>query len=153
MDDEQTRHLQERRNILQHRLRLLEVRRDRQGSETPPDILMEIEGTQRDLRLIEAQLRLPPISPEIAEAVGPAGQFLALDYAIKGLRQRMDDAIAQLGEQIGEVREESREWRANERSERHAGQTLNRVVFLVFGIVLLIELVVLALLVGARWLA
>lgn len=107
-------HLEEIRNERLHRLRLLEKRQAIEGFGTPPEVIIEIDQTRRELGIVEAAIT-SPIPAETIEAIGPAGQFQALNRAIERSEQR-------LSERMDRMEENSAEWRSSERAAREVGQ-------------------------------
>lgn len=108
------------RNERLHRLRLLEKRQAQEGFNTPPSIILEIEQTRRELGIAEAVVRNPG-SLETAEAVGSAGQYLALD-------SKLDTVIRFLSERIDRMEDNSFQWREQQVTERLRGTRERRIV-------------------------
>lgn len=78
------------RNDRLHRLRLLELRQARQGNDTPPEIVIEIESTKAELGMSDLLLA-EKTSSEFADAIGPNGQFLILTRLIGQLAQQGEE--------------------------------------------------------------
>lgn len=95
-DEEERYFLEERRNVLKQRLHMLELRRDRQGVNTPADVLLEIKSTKDELDLVEAKLLLPPISARVAATVTPADPLLAIAQLARTLTERLDAGVAEM---------------------------------------------------------
>jgi len=75
------------RNERLHRLRLLEKRQARQGGDTPPEIIIEIESTRAELGMSDLLLA-EKVSTEFADTIGSGGQFLVLTRLIGQLAQQ-----------------------------------------------------------------
>ncbi len=120
MGADDLRQLTEIRNERLHRLRLLEKRQAIEGFHTPPEIIVEIEQTRQELGLVESVMS-SPVSQETVQAIGPAGQYMAL-------AKQMDMVVKFLGERMDRMEETSLEWRTTERQSRHDGQRLYRVL-------------------------
>jgi hypothetical protein len=114
------RQLQEIRNERLHRLRLLEKRQAIEGFHTPPEIIVEIDQTRKELGLVESVLS-SPVSQETVDAIGSSGQYMALAHQIAVVAKY-------LGERMDRMDEVSYEWRTTERAARHEGQRLYRIL-------------------------
>jgi hypothetical protein len=93
------------RNERLHRLRLLELRQARQGNETPPDIIIEIESTKAELGMSDLLLA-EKTSVEFADAIGSGGQFLILTRLIGQLAQQGIERGVRQQEDIEAVRQQ-----------------------------------------------
>ena len=147
------------RNERLHRLRLLELRQARQGSETPPDVIIEIESTKAELGMSDLLLA-EKTSTEFADTIGPNGQFLVLTRLIGQLAQqgiergtRQQEDIETLRQQIeGRIETQGRATEQRiDRTEEHqqttndaqdaariAGQRRTRLAMFAIAITLLI---------------
>lgn len=119
MDDE-TRHLLELRNILEHRRRLYEQQIAKLEPNVPHDVRLGLAGTTRELDMVEAKLRLPPIGLDVQEAVGPDGPALTLELRMRQLERDMRKLLGGLVEDIAAQREESAIWRETQEAWRAA---------------------------------
>lgn len=88
--------LQKRRNVLKQRLHMLELRRDRQGDETPAHVLIEMKETQQEIDLVEVKLSLPQINPRVAATVTNADPLLAIAQLGRILTDRMEAGLAEM---------------------------------------------------------
>ena len=93
------------RNERLHRLRLLELRQARQGNETPPHIIIEIESTKAELGMSDLLLA-EKTSTEFADTIGPAGQFLVLTRLLGQLAQQGVEQGARAVEGIETLRQQ-----------------------------------------------
>lgn len=84
-DDDETVHLRKLLNILRHRKRLYELQIARTSPNTDPAVVIGLDGTEQEIRLVEAKLRRPKIGAEVLEAVGTDGLFLDLSVQIAAL--------------------------------------------------------------------
>jgi hypothetical protein len=105
MDDE-TQRLIQIRNAKLSRLRLLEVQQARQGDDTPPHVVVEIEGLRRALGLVDAAVS-SPLTPDVVEALGQSGRYMATDTRLNAIER----SIARWGAQWELFIEESMQWR------------------------------------------
>lgn len=105
MDDE-TQRLIAIRNAKLSRLRLLEVQQARQGDDTPPHVVVEIEGLRRALGLVDAAVS-SPLTPDVVEALGQSGRYMATDTRLNAIER----SIARLGVQWDLFTEDSMRWR------------------------------------------
>lgn len=123
-DDRQDelRHLVERRNVLVHRRRLLERRRDMQGEDTPTHVLAELDATAREIELVEAKIRLLDLDPRTLAAVGDNGIWAALSLRVERLERDMRKMFEGILEEIAADRDEARTYRSRQNDERVAGQ-------------------------------
>lgn len=92
MGSEDRHSLEELRNIRTNRLRLLEKRQAIEGFHTPPEIIMEIAQTRRELGIVEDAIS-HPADAEMAEELGAGGRFLALDKRIERANGRQDERM------------------------------------------------------------
>lgn len=120
------------RNDKLHRLRLLEKRQAQEGFDTPPSIILEIEQTRRELGITEEVVRNPG-SFETAEAVGSAGQYLALD-------SKLDMVSRFLSERMDRMEENSIEWRELQMFERRRGNTERRIIEVLFAVGIIVAI-------------
>ena len=116
MDDE-TRHLLELRNILEHRRRLYEQQIATLEPNVPHDVRLGLAGTERELDMVEAKLRLPPIGVEVQAAV-PEGPTLTLELRMRQLERDMRRILGGLVEDIAAQRSESSAWRTSQEQWR-----------------------------------
>jgi hypothetical protein len=93
------------RNERLHRLRLLELAQARQGNQTPPDIIIEIESTKAELGMSDLLLA-EKASNEFADAIGPNGQFLVLTRLIGQLAQQGSERSDRHQESMDALREQ-----------------------------------------------
>lgn len=105
MDDETQRLIQIRAAKL-GRLRLLEVQQARQGDDTPPHVVVEIEGLRRGLGLVDAAVS-SPLTPDVVEALGQSGRYMATDARLNAIER----SIAQWRAQWELFIEDSMRWR------------------------------------------
>lgn len=112
--------LQAIRKERMRRLRLLEAQAAREGFNTKPETTIEIEQIRRDLGLADAVIS-SPVSTEMVDAIGPSGQYVALD-------RRLDQIVDLLSERMDRMEETSHEWRHAERAARIDGQHSYRIV-------------------------
>lgn len=120
------------RNDKLHRLRLLEKRQAQEGFDTPPSIILEIEQTRRELGITEEVVRNPG-SFETAEAVGSAGQYLALD-------SKLDMVSRFLSERMDRMEENSIEWRELQMFERRRGNIERRIIEVLFAVGIIVAI-------------
>lgn len=147
------------RNDRLHRLRLLELRAARQGNDTPPEVVIEIESTKAELGMSDLLLA-EKTSSEFADAIGPNGQFLILTRLIgqlaqqgieRGtrqqedidtLRQQIEARIEQQGrateERIDRVEEHQQTTNDQQDAARIAGQRRTRLAMFAIAITLLL---------------
>lgn len=125
------------RNDRLHRLRLLERRQAVEGIDTPPSVIIEIEQARRELGIADSVVKNPG-SMEMAEAVGSAGQYLALD-------SKLDTVVKYLSERMDRMEENSVVWRELQAVERRFGKRERRVIELLLfvGVAIAILLAVL----------
>lgn len=93
------------RNERLHRLRLLELRAARQGNDTPPEIVIEIESTKAELGMSDLLLA-EKTSTEFADAIGSSGQFLVLTRLIGQLAQQGIERGTRQQEDIDTLRQQ-----------------------------------------------
>lgn len=116
--DDETRHLLELRNILEHRRRLYEQQIAKLEPNVPHDVRLGLAGTVRELEMVEAKLRLPPIGLDVQEAVGPEGPALTLELRMRQLERDMRKILGGLVEDIAAQRGESSTWRESQEQWR-----------------------------------
>ncbi len=105
MDDE-TQRLLAIRTTQMRRLRLLELRQAQEGSAIDPSIVIEIEGLRRALGLVEAAVS-SPLMPDVVEALGPSGRYMATDTRLSHIER----SIARWSAQLELFIEDSMQWR------------------------------------------
>lgn len=136
-DDRQDelRHLVTRRNVLVHRRRLLERRRDMQGEDTPTYVLAELDTTAREIELVEAKIRLLDMDPGTLAAVGDTGVWAALTLRVERLERDVRKMFEGILEEIAADRDEARAYRGRQDRERAAGQ--RRILLAVIALIAL----------------
>lgn len=91
--------LTELRREHERRLRQLELRAAREGSDVPPQVAIEVEDIQAKIAEIDQMLGVvaaAPVSAEVADALGPAGRYQVLYSHI----MRLDGDIGRLARQV-----------------------------------------------------
>jgi hypothetical protein len=83
--DEELAHLLELRNITLHRLWLYEKQEARTRPNTPPNVLLEMAGTRKELRYLDAKIRQPRISTDVLDAVGTDGLVMEVSDRVESL--------------------------------------------------------------------
>jgi hypothetical protein len=78
-------HLLEVRNIVLHRLWLYEKQEAVTRPNTPPNVLIEMAGTRKELRLLDAKIRRPHIDTDVLDAVGTDGLVLEVSDRVEEL--------------------------------------------------------------------
>jgi hypothetical protein len=114
------------RNERLHRLRLLELRQARQGVDTPPDVIIEIETTRAELGMSDLLLA-EKASGEFAEEIGREGQFLILTRLIAQVGQQINTQGKMLSERIDRVEEHTAMENDRQDNERRRGQQRTRL--------------------------
>lgn len=132
--------LEEIRNEKLHRLRLLEKRQSIEGFRTPPEIVIEIERTRRELGIVESAIT-HPADASMAEEMGAGGRFLALD-------RKLDLVIKMFSERMDRMEEHADERYRNQETKRDASAVFIRVGFGLLVIGLLLAYVVIAFIIG-----
>lgn len=120
--DEETLHLWELRNILEHRRRLYETQKAIMEPAVPPAIILGLENTMRELAMVEGKLSLPPSTLEVAQAVGITGQYAALDFRVRFVEKQLREGLDRMKELLLGAQDESTAWRTAQGVARHAGQ-------------------------------
>jgi hypothetical protein len=115
--NDETRHLLELRNILEHRRRLYEKQKAQLEPHVPPDVALGLAATERELDMVEARLRLPEIGVEVQEAV-PDGAALTTEWRLRQLERDMRKILGGLVEDIAAQRTESMNWRTSQEQWR-----------------------------------
>jgi hypothetical protein len=105
MDDE-TQRLIQIRNAKLERLRLLEIQQARQGNDAPPHLVVEIEGLRRALGIVDAAVS-SPLTPDVVDALGPSGRYMATDTRLNAIER----SIARWSAQWELFIEDSMRWR------------------------------------------
>jgi hypothetical protein len=123
-DEDERYFLEERRNILRHRLHLLKLRRDKQGDSTPADVILDIDATEREIDLVEAKLLLPSINARVAATVTPADPLLAIAQLARTLTERLDAGVAEM---LGQTRDLATQIQFLTRSHRAAEDWRNAI--------------------------
>lgn len=149
------------RGAHRRRLSALEEHAARLGIETPPHVTNEITDLliivrERDTQIteIERQITRLVIAPQSAitlpENGPPIPQLIpaVVDVRLQALKHEIEivlDLIAEIKDHVAVSREESREWRAAERTARQEGQRDYRLLFtgIVLGLAILAVAVVL----------
>lgn len=137
---EELQHLWEMRNILEHRRRLYEKQKLMLEPAVPPAIILGLEGTMRELAMVEGKLSLPPSTLEVAQAVGITGQYAAIDFRVRFLEKQLREGLDRMAELLTGAQDESAAWRTAQGVARVIGQ--RRTLLAVFAIAL--SLIVLA---------
>ncbi|HRC76593.1 MAG TPA: hypothetical protein PLO33_13035 [Kouleothrix sp.] len=106
-------------NILEHRRRLYEQQIAKLEPNVPHDVRLGLASTVRELEMVEAKLRLPPIGLEVQEAV-PEGPALTLELRMRQLERDMRQLLGGLIEDIAAQRAESAIWRETQEAWRAA---------------------------------
>ena len=122
MGAEDEQRIKEIRNVRLHRLRLLELQQANLGINAPPELLIEIEATKRELGLVET-LIASPLEPRFADQLGSTGQFTIIVHMI-------DQMGKMLGERIDRVEEHGEERAIAIDAARAAGQNRTRAILL-----------------------
>jgi DNA repair exonuclease SbcCD ATPase subunit len=108
---EELTHLRGIHDILEQRRRLYETQKIRTHPNTPPNVGIELAGTEQEIRLVEAKMRRLRISPKVFDAVGVDGLFADIS-------QRLD----QVSKAIEGLAQHVEETQANDREAREARQ-------------------------------
>ncbi len=143
MVNEDSQRLEEIRNDKLHRLRLLQKRQAIGGADTPPEIVIEIEGTKRELGMVEDAIA-HPASAETAEAMGAGGRWLATD-------RKQDFIVKMLSERMDRMEEHAAErFDIQERAHTEGARLYHRL-FILLSAGLIISLVIEAFIIGSRF--
>lgn len=132
-EDEQRR--LEIRNERLHRLRLLELRQARQGNDTPPEVLIEIASTRRELGMAELLVQAG-VSQEFAAELGSDNQFAIIMHLFEESRRQQATRAQMTDERFDRVEEVQHLRLSEQDSKRHYGQLRTIAVLVVFTIVL-----------------
>lgn len=132
-EDEQRR--LEIRNERLHRLRLLELRQARQGNDTPPEVLIEIASTRRELGMAELLVQAS-VSQEFAAELGSDNQFAIIMHLFEESRRQQATRAQMTDERFDRVEEVQHLRLSEQDSKRHYGQLRTIAVLVVFTIVL-----------------
>ncbi|KPV52449.1 hypothetical protein SE17_15440 [Kouleothrix aurantiaca] len=119
MDD--LEHFYKMRAGYQSRINLLKQRRALRG-ELPTAEAMELAQAERDLEILEADSRLLAPSPELVLQLGPDARLAVVEQQGKFILQKVDSALRTIDRQLAQIRDDSAEYRAAERQERHERQ-------------------------------
>jgi hypothetical protein len=125
------------RNAKYERLQLLLLQEARNGRSTPPEVVMEIAATRRELGMAESLVQAK-VGVEFAQEVGGDGQFLILTQMLDGMGQRVELLATTLGERIDRVEDEQHARDAAQDLARAAGQRRTRLVLAIVGLLLLV---------------
>lgn len=118
------------RNDKLHRLRLLEKQQAIQGFRTPPEVIIEIEQTRKEIEPLDYALSNPG-SVNTAEEIGAGGRYLALD-------RKMDLVVKMLSERMDRMEETTAERLASERQDRMAGQGTHQIEHIMTAVALVL---------------
>ena len=91
--------LEEIRNEKIHRLNLLKKRQAIEGFRTPPEIIIEIARTERELGIVESAIT-HPADASMAEEMGAGGRFLALDRKLDRVEERAQERLDRFEQRI-----------------------------------------------------
>lgn len=86
------------------RLRVLQRQAARQGDDTPPHVVIEIEQIEAKLAQLQATVQVvatAPVDPEIADALGPIGRHQLVTVQI----MRLDGDISDLKKEVRSLHE------------------------------------------------
>lgn len=119
---DETAHLWELHNILEHRRRLYEKQRSLLEPAVPPAIVLGLESTIRELAMVETRLSMPPSTLEVAQAVGTTGQYAALDFRVRFLEKQLREGLDRMGELLMGAQSDSADWRDQQGTARMRGQ-------------------------------
>lgn len=133
MGAQDIRRLREIRNDKLHRLRLLEKQQAIMGFNTPPETIIEIETTRRELEPIEYALA-HPAEADALEELGTGGRWLALD-------RKFDLFSARFSERMDRMEEHSEEKFQQQEQARIAGSGAYRLIMSVLAAGVLISLI------------
>jgi len=136
--DEETQHLWELRNILEHRRRLYEKQRLMLEPAVPPAIVLGLAETIRELAMVEGKLSLPPSTIEIAEAVGITGQYAAIDFRLRFVEKQLREGLDRMGELLQSAQDDSVLWRKASDIGRTIGQKRTLVAVMLIAAALLV---------------
>lgn len=143
MANEDSQRLEEIRNSRLHRLRLLQRRQAIEGVNTPPEVVIEIAQTQRELGMVEDAIT-HPASAETAEAMGAGGRWLATD-------RKLDMVVKMLSERMDRLEEHASDrFDIQERAHTEGARLYHRL-FLLLSAGLLAALIVEAFIIGSRF--
>lgn len=109
--DEETQHLLELRNILEHRRRLYERQKATLAPHVPVDLELGLATTIRELDAVEAKLRLPPLGADVQEAVGPDGAALTVEWRFRALERDLRKLLGEVVEGFSAQRSDTAAWR------------------------------------------
>jgi hypothetical protein len=103
VDDEELRFLIELRDTTQRTLRMLRLQKAQFGVGAPPHIDLGIRQATKEIAVLEAKLNTVQISQTVIDAIGPqdAGALL-IEYRLKQIDAKVNDALAQIGDRIRE---------------------------------------------------
>jgi len=144
MGAEDSRRLEEIRNERLHRLRLLEKRQAIEGFRTPPEVLVEIETTRRELGMVEDAMT-HPASAETAEAMGAGARWLATD-------RKLDLIVKLLSERMDRMEEHADERFVMQEQAREDGARFYRIALAILALGVLLALILIAAIIGERFL-
>jgi hypothetical protein len=144
MADDDQRRLESIRNDRLHRLRLLEKRQAIEGFRVDPSVLVEIETTRRELGMVEDAIT-HPASAEMAEEMGAGARWLATD-------RKLDMVVKLLSERMDRMEEHSLERYEHQESQRDASAAFIRLALVILGFGLGIALLLIAAIIGGRFL-
>lgn len=133
MGAQDVKRLKEIRNDKLHRLRLLEKQQAIMGFNTPPETIIEIEQTRRELEPIEYALA-HPAEADALEELGTGGRWLALD-------RKFDLFAEKFSERMDRMEEHSEEKFQQQEQARKDGSGTYRVVIAVLAAGVLVSLI------------
>lgn len=142
------------RDAHQRRLYVLQEQAAKLGRGAPPELVIEITDIAEQVRVqderlreVRAKIAKLELAPQSALAVPPGPAVIpelipaVVDTRLQALelgQARLESTVAGIGEQVELSREESREWRSAERSERRESQRTHRLIYAFIGAALLI---------------
>lgn len=151
MTDEEIQHLRRLRKATKERLDELKIQAARFGpTRVPAEITIEIRGAEEEIERIDATLRLPTISADVQAATGPEANINVLRSRVEHLGDSINTAMLWMNTQIMEMRNESRDWRAEQEIKRQAGAAFYRLALTVLAAAVVLALALVALVIVGK---
>lgn len=107
--DEESARLTEIYRVRRARLHQLELQDASMGRDAAPHIKIEISELRAALGLVEGAIA-SAASAEAVQELGPVGRYRSLHREIARVRQRSDEGLSSLGEQLESLRSDVRSY-------------------------------------------
>lgn len=146
MTDEERAQRLLRLRALRDRIAVLLLREAQLGPSFSSAQELELREAQQHEATLMAELGLDTALPAQAQSTMPE-RVLALEFRIKTLEKTVGDALSAINQQLADIRDSAKEWRANEQLARHERQAqldmrFGRIELAIIGLAIILAVLI-----------